>query len=553
MKNYTSVVNKLLPGRGRLLSLPALPFLIAVLIIAPILVVASTLLTPTWDIWQHLWENLLPEMMRNTALLLIGVGVGTFVIGAGLAWLVVAYRFPGQSVFEWLLILPLVIPTYIMGFIYMSTFDFAGPVQTFLRQWLGSSDWFPEIRSGAGAVLVMTLALYPYVYMLAKAGFQGLSSTAYEAARVMGMGPGKFLLRIALPLARPAIAGGVALALMETLADFATVRYFNFPTLSEGVVRVWNGMMDLDAARELAGLLAMVALVLILFETTLRGRSRYYQTGGKSPGIPRTQLVGWRKWGATALCTMVVAVAFGLPVLQLVLWASEEITAMPEGTIEVYTALIMNSILLAGLASLFAVIAALVMASGVRITGGKLVKFLARAATIGYAMPGAVIAVGILLTVTTLDNSLNTLIEQYWEGGLGLLITGSIIGLVYGYVVRYMAVAYNSIDAGMEKMTPNLTLAARILRASRWRIMWRIHLPLVAPGIFAGAALVFVDVMKELPITVMLRPFGYDTLAVWVWQMAAESMWSGAALPALTILLVGLIPVIYLTRISAGK
>ncbi|MHB8172695.1 MAG: ABC transporter permease [Thermincolia bacterium] len=553
MRIYTSVVNKFLPGLGRLLSLPALPFLIAALIIAPILVVASALLTPTWDIWQHLWENLLPEMVRNTALLLIGVGVGTFVIGTGMAWLVVAYRFPGQSVFEWLLLLPLVIPTYIMGFIYMSTFDYAGPVQTFLRQWLGNSDWFPEIRSGAGAVLVMTLALYPYVYMLAKAGFQGLSSTAYEAARVMGFGPGKFFLRIGIPLIRPAIAGGVALALMEALADFATVRYFNFPTLSEGVMRVWNGMMDLGAARELAGLLAMVALALILFELALRGRSRYYQTGGKSPGISRTQLVGWRKWGATVLCTLVVAMAFGLPIMQLVLWASEEITAMPEGTIEVYMGLILNSLLLAGLAALFAVICALIMASGVRISGGKLAKFLARISTIGYAMPGAVIAVGILITVTTLDHGLNRLLEKYWDAGFGLLITGSVAGLVYGYVVRYMAVAYNSIDVGMEKLTPNLTLAAQILRASKWRIMWRIHLPLVAPGIFAGAALVFVDVMKELPITVMLRPFGYDTLAVWVWQMAAESMWAGAAIPALTIVLVGLIPVIYLTRITASK
>ncbi len=548
----TTAKNPVLFGRGRY-SLPALPLLIAFLILLPVAVVGSSLLSPTWEIWQHLWETLLPEMLRNTALLLIGVGVGTFILGAGLAWLVVAYRFPGQPVFEWLLLLPLAVPTYIMGFVYMSTFDFAGPVQSFLRQQLGSADWFPEIRSGPGAILVMTLALYPYVYMLAKAGFQGLSSTAFEAARVMGYGPAAVFFRIALPLARPAIAGGLALALMEALADFATVRFFNFPTLSEGVVRIWYGMMDLGAATELAGLLALVALTVILFELALRGRSRYYQTGGKAPGVPRTQLTGWQKWAATGICTLVSAVAFGIPMLQLVSWAVGEVRTMPDGAAAVYAGLIGNSLLLAGLAAFCAVIAALVLASGVRYNGGRIARLLARVATTGYAMPGSVIAVGILVTLAAFDHQLGDLVAEWWDISTGLVLTGSLVGLIYGYVVRFMAVAYNSVDAGLEKVTPNITMAARVLQASQWRILWRIHLPLVAPGIFAGAALVFVDVMKELPITIMLRPFGYDTLSVWVWQMAAESMWSGAAIPAITIVLVGMIPVIFLTRAAAKK
>lgn len=538
------------PGRQ---NLPALPLFITALIILPVVVVVSSLLSPTWEVWQHLWNTLLPEMLRNTIILLAGVGLGTFLLGAGLAWLVVFYRFPGQSIFEWLFVLPMAVPTYIMGFVYMSIFDFAGPIQSFLRQQFGVVHWFPEIRSGSGAILVMTLALYPYVYMLAKAGFQGLSSTTFEAARAMGYGSGSVFIRIALPLARPAIAAGLVLALMEALADFATVRFFNFPTLSEGIIRVWYGLMDLRAATELAGLLAFFAFAVILIELTLRGRSRYYQTGGKAPGVPSVELTGWQKWAATGISLFVVGVALGLPIFQLVYWSVGEIKRMPAGAAEVYLGLIANSLLLAGLAAFFTVITALILASGVRMNGGTTARMLGRLATTGYAIPGAVIAVGILVTVTSFDHKLGDLLAE-WRGiSTGLILTGSLVGLIYGYVARFMAVAYNSVDAGLEKITPNITMSARMLRAGSWRILWRIHLPLIAPGIFAGAALVFVDVMKELPITVMLRPFGYDTLAVWVWQMAAESMWSGAAIPAVIIVLAGIVPIIFLTRAAARK
>jgi iron(III) transport system permease protein len=539
-------------GQGRP-SLPALPFFIAALVILPVAVVASSLLSPTWEVWQHLWNTLLPEMLRNTAVLLVGVGVGTFVLGTGLAWLVVAYRFPGRQIFEWLFVLPLAVPTYIMGFVYMTTFDFAGPVQSFLRQYFGVLPWFPEIRSGSGAILVMTLALYPYVYMLAKAGFQGLSSSAFEAARVMGYSSVSIFVRIALPLARPAIAGGLVLAIMEALADFATVRFFNFPTLSEGVIRVWYGLMDLRAATQLAGLLAFFALAVILLELVLRGRSRYYQTGGKAPGIPPTELTGWQKWAATGISLFVLGLAFGIPMFQLVYWSVGEIKRMPAGAAEVYLGLIANSLLLAGLAAFFAVITALILASGVRMNGGATARMLGRLATIGYAIPGAVVAVGILVTVSSFDHTVSDLLAEWWGISTGLILTGSLVGLLYGYVVRFMAVAYNSVDAGLERITPNITMSARVLRASNWRILWRIQLPLVAPGIFAGAALVFVDVLKELPITVTLRPFGYDTLSVWVWQMAAESLWSGAAIPAIIIVLSGIIPIIFLTRIAIKK
>jgi iron(III) transport system permease protein len=526
---------------------------IAAGVLLPVLVVASALITPTEEVWRHLWDTVLPLMLANTILLLVGVGLGTLVLGTGLAWLVTAYEFPGRSAFEWMLLLPMAIPAYVLGFVYMATFDAAGPVQVFLRAWVGCVEWFPEIRSPGGAILVMTLVLYPYVYMLARAGFRGISASSLEATRVLGYGPVSFFFRIAFPLSRPAIAAGVILALMEAMSDFATVRFFNFPTLADGVVRIWHGMMDLRAAGELAGLLAIFALVAILIERALRGRSRYHEAGGRSPGLSRIQLTGRSKWALTALCSLVVGIAFVIPVGQLLGWAAQEVAHLPPGAGRVYLELATNSLVLSSLAAIVAVMLALILASGVRLGGGKAARGLAMLATTGYAVPGAVFAVGILLTLTPIDHALNAILEGWAGFTPGLLLTGSLIGLTYGYVARFLAVAYHSTEAALEKVRPNVTLAARVLGASQWRVLGRIHLPLAAPGLIAGAALVFVDVMKELPITVMLRPFGYDTLAIWVWQMAAESVWTGAALPALAIVAVGLLPVVLLTRATAGR
>ncbi|MBS3933447.1 MAG: iron ABC transporter permease [Truepera sp.] len=539
-------------GQSALSALPIL--LIGGLIALPVVVVLSALLTPTPQIWGHLWATILPEMIGNTLVLLLGVGVGTLLLGTGLAWLTVAYRFPGQAAFDWLLLLPMAVPTYVMGFVYMATLDFAGPVQSTLRGWFGSI-WFPEIRSGGGAVLVMTLVLYPYVYLLARAAFQEQARNTFEAARAMGYSRTSAFFRLALPLARPSLAAGVALALMEALTDFATVRFFNFPTLSEGIIRVWHGMMDLRAATELAGVLLLFALALIALERLLRGRARYFQTGGYSPGIGRVRLTGWRGWGAAGLCGLVLAVAFLVPVLQLALWAVRDLVQAAPSTLAAYWRLAGNSLLLSGLAAGVAIIVAMVVSNGVRMGGssGWLTRAIARLATMGYAIPGAVIAVGILLPLSAIDHALNDLLEG-WRGiTIGLVLTGSLVGLIYAYVVRFMAVAYNSVESSLEKVTPNISLAARTLGASPRRLLWQIHLPLITPGLLAGAILVFVDVMKELPITMILRPFGYDTLAIWVWQMAAEQLWAGAALPALTIVAVGVLPVILLLRITAAK
>jgi iron(III) transport system permease protein len=540
-------------GRRWRLGATAASMAIALLVVLPVLVVASALLTPTREIWQHLWATLLPLMLVNTVALLAGVGLGTLVLGAGLAWLVTAYEFPGRRAFQWLLMLPMAVPAFIMGFVFMATFDVAGPVQGALVAWFGSAAWLPEIRSPLGAITVMTLVLYPYVYMLALVGYRGVSASAFDTARVHGYGQARFFWKVVLPISRPAIAAGVALALMEALADFATVRYFNFPTLADGVVRIWHGMWDLRAASELAGLLATFALAALLLERSQRGRTRYHEAGGRAPGLPRIALAGRSRWLAAAACAAVVGVAFVLPLTQLAAWAWVEVSRMGPGVARVYLELAVNSLVLASLAALVAVLLAIVLSSGVRLSGQRSARVMATLATTGYAIPGPVLAVGILLTLTPLDHAVNYFTE-YWAGvTVGLLLTGSIVGLIYGYVARFLAVAYQSTDAALEKVKPNLTMAARTMGAGSWRILLRVHLPLAAPGIVVAATLVFVDVMKELPITLMLRPFGYETLATWVWQMAAESIWTGAAVPALAIVLVGLLPVALLVNMVTRR
>lgn len=548
--DLTSISSKTDSTRSwRLPRVPFLPLLVAGLVALPILFLAGQMLTPNLDVWAQLWRTSLPRMLVNTLFLLVAVGAGTLVIGTGLAWLVTAYTFPGRAAFDRLLLLPLAIPSFVMGFTYMATFDFAGPVQTQLREWFGRGVRF-DIRTGWGAAITLILVLYPYVYLLARAAFREQAATTFEAARVMGYSRAQTFFKLVVPLARPSLAAGTTLAMMEAMTDFATVRFFSFPTLSEGVVRLWEGRMDRDAATELATLLLFFALALILLERGLRGQAQYYQTGGKGRRPERVQLKRMNAGLATLACSAVLSVAFVLPVGRLVWWTLNEITGSASlGTWQsVYGQYIFNTFSLAAGASAITVLLALAVAHGVRAGGqGRVQRILARTATLGYALPGSVIAAAVLLVVAPVDHWLH-------DAGLttGLIFTGSIIGLLYAYVVRFMSVAYNSVEASLDKVKPNMEQAARTMGASSGRILRRVHLPLVMNGVIAAGILVFVDVMKELPATLLLRPFGMDTLAIWTYMQAAESFWQAAALPALTILGVGLIPVILLMRVGGN-
>lgn len=535
-----------------------LPLIVAIAVILPIVDLSRQILHPDEARWQHWWETSLPPMIENTLRLVFGVGIGTFGLGVGFAWLVTAYQFPGRALFDRLLILPLAVPGFIMGFVFMGTFDYAGPVQTQWRVWFGDAAWFPDILSGSGVILVMTLVLYPYVYLLARAAFREQAASTFEAAQIMGYSRWQTFLRLVLPLARPSIAAGVTLAMLEALTDYGTVRFFGYPTLSEGVVRTWEGSYDREAATELATLLLVFAFGMIILERTLRGRRRYFQTGGASRRPLRVRLHGWRGWLATGACTFLLGVAFILPLSQLVMWASAEIEEPTVGIVtwDLYLDYVQNSARLASIAAGIIIGLAVVVAHGVRagsVHGKRLLpRFIARLVTLGYAMPSAVVAAGVLLLVAPIDHEVTDFFEQHLgRTNPDLLFTGTTTSLMYAYVVRFMAVGFSSVDASLEKIKPSMEEAARTMGARPFRVLWRIHLPLISTGIAAGAILVFVDVMKEIPATLMLRPpFSADTLALWAYFLAAESFWQAASIPALSILVVGLLPVLLLMRIG---
>jgi iron(III) transport system permease protein len=506
--------------------------LIALLVAAPVLVVCAALARPTLGVWRHLWETQLVELVGHTVALIVGVGLGVAVLGTALAWLVTSYRFPGHGALEWLLVLPLAMPAYVLGFVFLAVFDFAGPVQRTVRAVTGRpAGWFPDPASYGGLVLVMTLVLYPYVYVLARASFLEQPPTMHEAARALGVSRWTLIRRVVLPLARPAIVGGVFLALMEALADFGTVAVFNYATFTVAIYRVWFGLFDRHAATELASLLVLATLGLYVAERGLRGRARFDpQRRGARPAPP--PLRGGRAWAATGVAAGVVALAFGLPVLRLLTWIPAGAAADPR-----YPGFLANTLGVATGAAGLALAAALVVAYGVRQSRSPLVAVLARIATMGYALPGSVIAVGVLALLAWLDRRVG-----------GLFLVGSLVGLVFAYVVRFLAPAYQAVDAGLARITPSMDMAGRSLGLAPGAVLRRVHLPLLRRSLLTAALLVFVDTMKEMPATLLLRPLGYDTLAVRVWQFTSESLWEAAALPALTIVAAGVVPVVLLVR-----
>lgn len=510
---------------------------VAAVVLVPVVSVATSVASPSSEVWRHLWQTRLPGMIVTTLVLLAAVGLGTLVVGGGAAWLISTYRFPGRRWFAWMLVLPLAMPAYVLGFVFLSFFGYTGPVQDFLRGLFGSDVWVPEIRSIAGAAVVLTLSLYPYVYLLARAGIAEQGTEGYEQARMLGLGRVRAAARVMLPLARPSLAAALALVMMETLTDFATVLYFNVDTVSVAVFRVWKGMFDRAAAGELAALVLLFAVAALAFERALRGGARYDQRAGGRGAIEPQVLKGGRALAATAACAGLLLVAFGIPVLQLFGWA---VSGGGSAALDPrYLRFFGNSALLAGVCALLAVAAAVAVTNAARFAGSRTSRGLAQLTTVGYALPGPVVAIGVLLVLAALDRALGVV-------GLevpGLVVTGSFAGLVYAYVVRFLAPAVNAVDASLQKVPIELTMTARTLGANPLRVLGRVHVPLSRAGILTAMLLVGIDALKELPIVLLLRPFGFDTLSVWVWQLASESRWAAASLPALTIVGASLIPV----------
>jgi iron(III) transport system permease protein len=516
----------------------------AAVLALPVVAVVSSVFYGAGEAWSHLAATVLARYAGNTALLLLMVACGVVSMGVVSAWLITAYRFPGRAVLEWALLLPLAMPAYVMAYAYTDWLQFTGPVQTALRAltgWQAREYWFPEVRSLPGAATILSFALYPYVYLIARTAFHDLSRSAIEAGRLAGYGALGAFFRVAVPLARPAIVAGSALALMETLADFGTVSYFALEVFTTGIFKAWLSLGDRVAAAQLSTcLLAFVVLVLAL-ERANRGRAAYH-------GAPPRRAHPHRLRGGAAVlafvaCAAPVAFGFALPALLLGWLAWGETMSLAR-----FGALLANSFTIAALTAFIAVAAALVMAYATRLTRSPLVQGANRLAGLGYAVPGAVIAVGVLVPLGRLDNALAAWLERAFGMQPGLLLTGTIAALVYAYLVRLVAIALQTTHAGLAKITPSMDDAARSLGASPAAALGRVHVPLLAPSLATAALLVFVDVLKELPATFALRPFNFDTLAVEAYNLAKDERLAEAAAPSLAIVAAGLLPVIYVSR-----
>jgi iron(III) transport system permease protein len=525
----------------------ALSVAIAALLSLPVLWVAASLAQPAGDAWRHIASTVLGAYVANTAILVALVACGVLSMGVLSAWLIASYRFPGARVLEWSLVLPLAMPAYVMAYAYTDWLQYTGPVQGTLRAltgWQARDYWFPEIRSLGGAAVVLALALYPYVYLIARTAFRDLPKSSLEAGRLAGHSAWGTFWRVALPLARPAIAAGTTLALMETLADFGTVSYFALEVFTTGIFKAWLAMGDRVAAAQLSSCLLGFVVVLLALERASRGRAAFHATAPAKP-VPPQPLHGGAAALATLACALPVALGFLVPAAILIELAVGDPQARWGARL---LGLIGNSFTVSGMTAVAAVLLALVMAYAARLSRSRTALAANRVAALGYAMPGAVIAIGVLVPLAQLDNWLAGLVEQLTGAPSGLLLTGTIAALVYACLVRFLAVALQTTEAGLARITPSMEDAARSLGASPAATLARVHAPLVARSLATAALLVFVDVMKELPATFALRPFNFDTLAVEAYHLAKDERLAEAAVPSLVIVAVGLVPLALLSR-----
>lgn len=510
----------------------------------PLIAVFASFVSPQWSVWQHLYNTVLGGYVYNSLVLAAGVGVGSLLIGSSLAWLMVRYRFYGRSVMQWLVLLPMAMPAYIIAYCYTGLLDVAGPLQSALRETFGLSVgeyWFADIRSLGGAIVLMSLVLYPYVYLLAKTAFQDQGPRLEEASRLMGLTGVRYWVKVALPMARPALVAGVALAMMEALADYGTVEYFGVSTFTTGIFRTWFAMGNGVAAAQLASLLCSIVFVLILWEKSARQKMAYH--------AKERQPHQYKIHRFPVLVVLFIAIwpflGFVLPALILLSWAIEIGVTQLDAS---YFRLVFNSFTLALVSSLLVLLVAFTLAYAKRLVAKRWLSNLIRFVAMGYAIPGTVIAVGLLLPLGALDRGINSLSISIFDYRPGLVLSGTLFALLLAYVVRFLTLSLNQLETGLQRINPNLQLAANALGVGPGQAVKRVYLPMLNASMLSALILVFVDVMKELPATLILRPFNFNTLAVRTYELAAEERLQHAALPALAIVLVGIVPVIMLTK-----
>jgi iron(III) transport system permease protein len=520
-----------------LLCLPAL---------LPLVVILSAAAVPEVEVWSHLARFVLPEVIANTLKLVVGVALLAGALGTLLAWLTAMCEFPGRRFFDWALLLPLAIPAYVFAFVAVGFLDYAGPLPTWLRGIFGAHAWFPPIRSTGGVIIVLSLAMYPYVYLLARSAFLTQGRRALEAAQALGLSRSKATWRVALPMARPWITAGIALVCMETLADFGAVSVFNYNTFTTAIYRAWFGMFSINAALELAGVLMVFVLLALVLERRSRSAAHFSSVRDVSRDAPRLTLQPAARWTAFAVTAFVFLLAFVLPMLQLLYWAFEHAAGDFDSR---YVGFVARSLLLAGSAAVVVVSVSVALAYIVRRNSTRMTHTLARIATVGYAIPGTVLAVGILAPLIALNNVLQDLLWS-WFGPSApvLLLQGTLLTVLIAYLARFLAVGFNPIESGLQRVTHSIDEAAISLGVVGGALLRKVHVPLLRTSLATAATLVFVDVMKEMPIALIT---GWDTLARRVFEMTSEGEWERAALPAVAIVLVGLVPAALLTRRGA--
>ena len=522
---------------GSAIALPAL---------IPLVTIAVALLSPQTAVWAHLSQYVLPEVIVNTLKLVIGVALLAGVIGTSLAWLVAAHDFPGRRWLEWALLLPLAIPAYVLAFVAVAFLDYSGPLQALLRTLVGHPVALPPIRSTGGVILVLSLALYPYVYLLARTAFLTQGQRALEVAQGFGFSRAAAIWRVAIPMARPWIASGVALVCMEALADFGAVAIFNYNTFTTAIYRAWFGMFSLHAALELSGVLLLFVFAMLFIDRRTRAGLRFASARDVSRRARRVPLQGTARWLVTIYACTIFSLAFLLPVVQLVWWtvlrAAQDLDAR-------YWSFAAHSLVLATSGAVLIVAAGLVLAYLQRQSNSGFVQGIVQTATLGYAVPGTVLAVGIMYPLVMLNNGLQEVLRSmFGSAAPTLLLQGTVIGVLVAYLARFLAVAFKPVESGMHRITSSLDEASIGLGVTGSRMVRKVHVPLLRTSLATGAILVFVDIIKEMPITLLTRPFGWDTLAVRVFNMTSIGEWERAALPALAIVLVGLIPAAMLSR-----
>jgi iron(III) transport system permease protein len=521
---------------------------VAIILSIPILTVAAFIFETSGDNWNHLKQTVLPEYLSNSLFLVLGVSIGTLLIGVSTAWLTAMCRFPGKRWFVWMLLLPLAMPAYIIAYTYTGMFDFAGPVQTQLREWTGwgyGDYYFPEVRSLGGAMTMLSLVLYPYVYLLARTAFLEQSVCVLEVSRTLGCGAWCSFYRVALPLARPAIVAGLSLALMETLADYGTVSYFGIGVFTTGIFRTWFGLGDSVAAAKMASLLLLFVFTLVIVERVSRKQARYHHTTNKYNPLPEYQLSGVKAVVAFFICLLPVLLGFLLPAMQLTTWAIDTYQEMVD---ESFFILTLHTVLLGLSAAILSVFLALFLAYGKRMIPARSVLASIRIAAIGYAIPGTVIAVGIIIPFAWLDNVIDDWMRSIFNISTGLLLSGTLFAVMFAYMVRFLAVSLQTVESGLGKIKPSMDDAARSLGYRPKEILLKVHLPLMKGSVLTALLIVFVDVMKELPATLILRPFNFNTLAVRAFELASDERLAESSTAALMIVIVGLLPVLYLSK-----